>query len=89
MTRITSDLIKRETGEFDIEIAKWLSLPGRSIGKIEGLGSCICLLTLDLSHNNIGEIVGLEALAALQRLNLSHNSISRLGDCFSAPVAVQ
>jgi len=75
---ISPQLIKKVTGEYDLEIVQWLSLSGNGIRCIENLLSCSNLLELDLSHNQIRQIEGLDALAKLQKLNLASNRIQRL-----------
>ncbi|KAG5193037.1 hypothetical protein JKP88DRAFT_291738 [Tribonema minus] len=79
--QITPDLVKRTTGEYDLEMVQWLDLSNRGIRKIECLSNCISMIDLCLSGNRIRHVEGLEALICLQRLDLSSNKISRIGKC--------
>lgn len=78
--RITTDLIKRVTGEYDVETVQWLNLNALGIKHIEGMNSCVSLLQLSLKSNQIREISGLDTLVMLQRLDLSANRIQRIAN---------
>jgi Leucine-rich repeat (LRR) protein len=76
---LSSELIKRTTGEYDVEMVQWLDLPEQGFRRIEALSPCINLLKLSLAGNKIRTIEGLDTLVRLQRLDLSSNSIQRIG----------
>jgi Leucine-rich repeat (LRR) protein len=76
---LNSELIKRTTGEYDVEMVQWLDLPDCGFRRIEALSPCTNLLKLSLAGNKIRTIEGLDSLVRLQRLDLSSNSIQRIG----------
>lgn len=75
---ISPQLIKKVTGEYDLEVVQWLNLSGNGIRVMENLLSCTNLQELDLSHNQIRDIEGLDTMMRLQKLDLSSNRIQRI-----------
>ncbi|XP_066482991.1 leucine-rich repeat-containing protein 61 [Tiliqua scincoides] len=76
--RITSQLLKARTGEFDLESILLLKLRGLGIMDLGCLGECASLEWLDLSGNSISHLGPLSSLKALAVLNLSSNRITSL-----------
>jgi len=68
-------MIKRESGQYDLELVQRVSLKDQFIRVISNTQQMINLRDLDLSFNEITTIQGLAPLVALQRLDLSHNKI--------------
>ncbi|XP_030045744.1 leucine-rich repeat-containing protein 61 [Microcaecilia unicolor] len=84
--KITSQLLKSKTGEFDLESILFLKLKGLSIYELGCIGECLNLERLDLSNNNITHLGPLASLKLLVVLNLSANRITTLeplGSCDS------
>ncbi|CAN0077034.1 unnamed protein product, partial [Phaeothamnion confervicola] len=75
---LSVDLIKRASGQYDVETVQWLDLHGRGLPRIQSLEQCVSLVTLDLSRNQISLVECLDALTCLQRLDLSSNAIERV-----------
>ncbi|XP_077772793.1 leucine-rich repeat-containing protein 61 [Podarcis muralis] len=76
--KITSQLLKAKTGEFDLESILLLKLRGLGITDLGCLGECAGLEWLDLSGNAIVHLGPLSSLKALAVLNVSSNRISSL-----------
>lgn len=76
--KITSQLLKARTGEFDLESILLLKLRGLGIVDLGCLGECASLEWLDLSGNAISHLGPLSSLKALAVLNLSSNRITSL-----------
>ncbi|XP_060103892.1 leucine-rich repeat-containing protein 61 [Heteronotia binoei] len=76
--RITSQLLKAKTGEFDLESILLLKLPGLGLSDLGCLGECSSLEWLDLSGNAIAHLGPLSALKALAVLNISSNRVASL-----------
>lgn len=76
--KITSQLLKAKTGEFDLESILLLKLRGLGISDLGCLGACSNLEWLDLSSNAITHLGPLASLKALAVLNISSNRISSL-----------
>lgn len=78
---LTKDLIKHQSGEYDIEVVQYLKLPGIALPSITTIMlSMTNLLELDLSHNEIKKVDNLTSLTNLRRLDLSSNLISSLSE---------
>ena len=75
---ITSNLIKKETSQYDVEIIQRLKLEQMNISIISNLEFCISLVDLSLACNDITTIKNLDALVNLKRLDLSYNKINRI-----------
>lgn len=75
---ITSNLIKKESSQYDVEIIQRLKLERMNISMISNLEFCISLVDLSLAYNDITTIKNLEALVNLKRLDLSYNKINRI-----------
>ncbi|XP_061443522.1 leucine-rich repeat-containing protein 61 [Rhineura floridana] len=76
--KITSQLLKAKTGEFDLESILLLKLRGLGIVDLGCLGECTSLEWLDLSGNTITHLGPLSSLKALAVLNISSNRIVSL-----------
>ncbi|XP_054847877.1 leucine-rich repeat-containing protein 61 [Eublepharis macularius] len=76
--RITSQLLKAKTGEFDLESILLLKLRGLGLSDLGCLGECSSLEWLDLSSNAITHLGPLSSLKALAVLNISFNRITTL-----------
>ncbi|XP_051898317.1 leucine-rich repeat-containing protein 61 [Pristis pectinata] len=76
--RITVDLLKSITGEFDLESILSLKLTKMGICSLGCIGDCVNLERLDLSRNDISNLKPLASLKLLTVLNLSANRISNL-----------
>ncbi|XP_067387471.1 leucine-rich repeat-containing protein 61 [Emydura macquarii macquarii] len=82
--RVTAQLLKAKTGEFDLESILLLKLRGLGISDLGCLGECASLEWLDLSGNAISQLGPLATLKSLAVLNLSANrvcSLEPLGAC--------
>ena len=75
---ITSNLIKKETSQYDVEIIQRLKLERMNINMISNLEFCISLVDLSLANNDIVIIKNLDSLVNLKRLDLSYNKINRI-----------
>ncbi|KAJ7322374.1 hypothetical protein JRQ81_018661 [Phrynocephalus forsythii] len=76
--KITAQLLKARTGEFDLESILLLKLRGLGISDLGCLGECSSLEWLDLSGNAISHLGPLASLKALAVLNVSCNRIASL-----------
>ncbi|XP_063159319.1 leucine-rich repeat-containing protein 61 [Candoia aspera] len=84
--KVTAQLLKSRTGEFDLESILLLKLRGLGLLELGCLGECASLEWLDLSGNALTHLGPLAALKALAVLNISSNRISSLeplGGCAS------
>ena len=78
---LTKDLIKHQSGEYDIEVVQYLKLPGIALPSITTIMlSMTNLLELDLSHNEIKKVDNLTSLTKLRRLDLSSNMVTSLSE---------
>ncbi|KAM4687531.1 leucine-rich repeat-containing protein 61 [Discoglossus pictus] len=76
--RVTSEMLKSKTGEFDLESILFLKLRGLGIYELGCIGECLSLERLDLSNNHITHLGPLSSLKLMVALNLSCNRISSL-----------
>uniref|UniRef100_A0A8C8RYI3 Leucine rich repeat containing 61 n=1 Tax=Pelusios castaneus TaxID=367368 RepID=A0A8C8RYI3_9SAUR len=76
--RITAQLLKAKTGEFDLESILLLKLRGLGISDLGCLGECTSLEWLDLSSNAIVHLGPLASLKSLAVLDLSDNRVCNL-----------
>ncbi|XP_067829427.1 leucine-rich repeat-containing protein 61 isoform X1 [Heptranchias perlo] len=76
--KITVELLKSRTGEFDLESILFLKLRNVGICNLGCIGDCVNLERLDLSGNDISNLTPLASLKLLIVLNLSANRISNL-----------
>ncbi|XP_061102387.1 leucine-rich repeat-containing protein 61-like [Conger conger] len=86
VAKITAELLKSRTGEFDLESILFLKLRGLGIYDLGCVGECMNLERLDLSGNNITNLTPLSSLRVLLTLNLSANRINSLeaiNTCYS------
>jgi len=72
---IDDAMIKRKSGQYDLELVQRLCLKDQFIRVISNTQQMGNLRDLDLSYNEITTIQGLAPLLSLQRLDLSHNKI--------------
>ncbi|KAM4704771.1 leucine-rich repeat-containing protein 61 [Rhinophrynus dorsalis] len=77
-SRITSEMLKLRTGEFDLESILFLKLRGLGIYELGCIGDCLNLERLDLSNNHITHLGPLSSLKMMVALNVSCNRISSL-----------
>ncbi|XP_044150909.1 leucine-rich repeat-containing protein 61 [Bufo gargarizans] len=78
LTRITPEMLKSKTGEFDLESILFLKLRGLGLQDLGCIGECLNLERLDLSDNNFTHLAPLSSLKQMVALNLSSNRISSL-----------
>ncbi|XP_038640361.1 leucine-rich repeat-containing protein 61 [Scyliorhinus canicula] len=76
--KITAQMLKSKTGQFDLESIMLLKLKNVGICNLGCIGDCVNLERLDLSGNNISNLTPLASLKLLTVLNLSANRISKL-----------
>ncbi|XP_070800690.1 leucine-rich repeat-containing protein 61 [Pituophis catenifer annectens] len=76
--KITVQLLKSRTGEFDLESILLLKLRGLGILELGCLGECASLEWLDLLGNSLTHLGPLASLKALTVLNVAANRISNL-----------
>ncbi|XP_069815321.1 leucine-rich repeat-containing protein 61-like [Dendropsophus ebraccatus] len=76
--RITPEMLKSRTGEFDLESILFLKLRGVGLQELGCIGECLNLERLDLSNNHITHLASLSSLKQMVALNLSCNRISSL-----------
>ncbi|XP_042200014.1 leucine-rich repeat-containing protein 61 isoform X2 [Callorhinchus milii] len=76
--KITAELLKSRTGEFDLESILFLKLNNLRICNLGCIGECVNLERLDLSGNEISNLAPLASLKLLTVLNLSANRIINL-----------
>ncbi|XP_078285862.1 leucine-rich repeat-containing protein 61 isoform X3 [Rhinoraja longicauda] len=81
--KITVELLKSITGEFDLESILFLKLTKMNICNLGCIGDCVNLERLDLSRNDISNLKPLASLKLLTVLNLSANRISNLDPLYS------
>lgn len=85
---ITEQLIRKETGQYDLETLVHLKLSNLHLKHIQGLERCVNIRQLVLSHNDIREITGITHLEALERLDLSFNQIKKIGMTSTAKICM-
>ncbi|XP_044275473.1 leucine-rich repeat-containing protein 61 [Varanus komodoensis] len=76
--KVTAQLLKARTGEFDLESILLLKLRGLGLADLGCLGECANLEWLDLSGNAVSHLGPLGSLKALAVLNVSANRIASL-----------
>lgn len=76
--RITAQILKTHTGEFDLESIHLLTLKYKGISELGCIGECTNLERLDLSFNDITKLFALAGLSRITYLNLSANRISNI-----------
>ncbi|XP_070543564.1 leucine-rich repeat-containing protein 61-like [Ptychodera flava] len=76
--RITRQMLKTKSGEFDLGSIPFLILRRQGIDDLGCLGECTNLQTLDLSYNDISRLQALATLKQLTHLNLAANRIASL-----------
>ncbi|XP_067871393.1 leucine-rich repeat-containing protein 61 isoform X2 [Heterodontus francisci] len=76
--KITVEMLKSRTGQFDLESILFLKLKNIGICNLGCIGDCVNLERLDLSGNDISNLTPLASLKLLAVLNLSANRISNL-----------
>ncbi|XP_072349068.1 leucine-rich repeat-containing protein 61 isoform X2 [Scyliorhinus torazame] len=81
--KITVQMLKSKTGQFDLESIMFLKLQNFGICNLGCIGDCVNLERLNLSGNNISNLTPLASLKLLTVLNLSANRISNLGPLYS------
>ena len=72
-------MILRESGDFDMENIRYLTLGGRLVRDVSVVGACLNLVELNLSANLIADATSLGKLTCLQVLDLRSNRISNIG----------
>ncbi|XP_072010598.1 leucine-rich repeat-containing protein 61 [Engystomops pustulosus] len=77
-SRISPEMLKSRTGEFDLESILFLKLRGLGVQDLGCLGECLNLERLDLSNNLVTHLAPLSSLKQMVALNLSCNRISSL-----------
>lgn len=77
-SRITPEMLKSRTGEFDLESILFLKLRSLGIHELGCIGECLNLERLDLSNNHVTHLAPLSSLKMLVALNLSCNRVSSL-----------
>ncbi|RUS77847.1 hypothetical protein EGW08_014399 [Elysia chlorotica] len=75
---ITRQLLKSQSGEFDVESIHTISLHSAGIHDLGSISECTSLERLDLSYNNVARLHKLAGLSSLTTLNLSANRITSL-----------
>jgi len=75
---ITRRVILRESGDFDMENIRYLTLGGRLVRDVSVVGACLNLVELNLSANLIADVSSLGKLTCLQVLDLRSNRISNI-----------
>ncbi|XP_077989316.1 leucine-rich repeat-containing protein 61-like [Glandiceps talaboti] len=76
--RITRQMLKTRSGEFDLESIPFLILKRQGIDDLGCIGECTTLHRLDLSYNDISQLRPLSTLKQLNYLNISGNRIVSL-----------
>uniref|UniRef100_H3A5T9 Leucine rich repeat containing 61 n=1 Tax=Latimeria chalumnae TaxID=7897 RepID=H3A5T9_LATCH len=76
--KITAQLLKCRTGEFDLESILFLTLRGLGTSDLGCIGDCLNIERLDISDNNITNLTPLSSLKLLIVLNASCNRITNL-----------
>ncbi|KAM3928829.1 leucine-rich repeat-containing protein 61 isoform 1-T2 [Leptodactylus fuscus] len=76
--RISPEMLKSRTGEFDLESILFLKLRSLGLQDLGCIGECLNLERLDLSNNHITHLAPLSSLKQMVALNLSYNRISSL-----------
>ncbi|KAG8443405.1 hypothetical protein GDO86_011992 [Hymenochirus boettgeri] len=84
--RITGEMLKSRTGEFDLESILFLKLRNLGISELGCIGDCMNLERLDLSNNHIVHLGPLSSLKLLVALNVSCNRISTLEPLVSCEI---
>ncbi|XP_072409392.1 leucine-rich repeat-containing protein 61 isoform X4 [Chiloscyllium punctatum] len=76
--KVTVQMLKSRTGQFDLESILFLKLKNIGITNLGCIGDCVNVERLDLSGNDISNLAPLTSLKVLVVLNLSANRISNL-----------
>eukprot|EP00057_Strongylocentrotus_purpuratus_P001216 XP_001196680.2 PREDICTED: leucine-rich repeat-containing protein 61 [Strongylocentrotus purpuratus] len=77
-TCITPQLLKIQSGEFEMDSIFSLNLRHQDIDDLGPIGSCSCLQRLDISRNDLTSLKALSPLKQLVFLNVAANRISSL-----------
>ncbi|XP_018430289.1 PREDICTED: leucine-rich repeat-containing protein 61 [Nanorana parkeri] len=77
-SRLTPEMLKSRTGEFDLESILFLKLRGLGVQELGCIGECLNLERLDLSNNHIAHLAPLSSLKMMAALNVSCNRVSSL-----------
>lgn len=77
-SRLTPQLLKSRTGEFDLESISFLDLSGIGLYDISCISECMGLLHLELANNRLSNLDDLGELKLLETLNVSCNNLSTL-----------
>ncbi|XP_022102934.1 leucine-rich repeat-containing protein 61-like [Acanthaster planci] len=77
-TRITKQILKTRSGEFDLESIHSLILREMDIDHLGCIGDCTYLERLDLSRNDLANLRPLTPLKQLSCLNISANRITNI-----------
>lgn len=75
---ISKAMLKRTSGEFDLESIFTLNLSDMGIEDLGCIGLCTTLESLNLSRNNCSQLLPLSGLSCLTHLDLSSNRISNI-----------
>ena len=73
------DVIKKESGQFDVESVFVINLSNRGLDSVGALPLCTQLCILDLSRNKLSTLSTLSVCTRLEWLDASSNQIAVLG----------
>lgn len=82
--KLTVDVLKQESCNFDLECVFVLDLTNKGIRDLGNIKDCLNLEILNLSLNEISDLTSLRGLNKLQFLNLSFNHIKNLGNIYKS-----
>ena len=80
---ISDDLIKKVTGQYDLELIQRLNLDNFGLKSVGNLSRMTSLRELSLARNDVSDISPLAELVELQGLNLADNIIRNI-DCLGS-----
>ena len=71
-------LIKARSGEYDLELVRFLSLERVGLTGLGCLPQCVNLVELSLANNQLSDVENIGKLTRLERLDLSFNLIRKI-----------
>lgn len=82
---LTEERLKRETGEYDLDVMNIVRVPRAGLADVGVLALCTHLVEVDLGENELVSLAPLASLASLEVVRAPHNRISSCAGLESLP----